>query len=199
MHAVENRTQPPELISASLGTGTSGIIAGFPGVAVSMGNLIIDAFEFCRLQEQWDGTLAISALPRLQKEAPGDPRSVSWSVRGGANHVGHAQLELVVNGLISLSCQRCLSPVDVNIASTSRLVLAHSEDEADTIEALLADDTVDVVAVTKKMDIAELIEDEVLLAIPQSVKHEACPGQANAALDAVKKPSAFAALKDLKL
>lgn len=164
-----------------------------------MGELIIDAFEFCRLKERMEGKLDISALARLHKESPSEIRSLDWSLVGGANHVGHAQLALGVEGVISLTCQRCLTPVDFHIASHSVLVLARSEEDADDIEALLADDAVDVVAVTKKIDIAELIEDEALLAIPQSVRHDLCPGGANAALVAAEKPSAFAALKNLKL
>lgn len=164
-----------------------------------MSELIIDAFEFCRLKDYKDGTLEISSLARLCEESPNETRSLNWSLTGGTNQAGHAQLMLGVDGVISLICQRCLTPVDVNIDSASTLVLAHSESEADDIEVLLSDDSVDVVAVSKKIDITELIEDEALLAIPQAVKHDFCPGDANAALDAVKKPSAFAALKDLDL
>ena len=164
-----------------------------------MSKLIIDAFEFCRLKEYQEGTLAISELGRVHQEAPDEHRSVNWSIAGGVDAVGHAQLTLHVGGVIALLCQRCLSPVDIDVTSRSSLVLARSEEEADGIEALLADDAVDVVVITKKIDVADLIEDEILLAIPQSVKHEICPNESTALFDAVKKPSAFDALKNLKL
>ncbi len=164
-----------------------------------MGELAIDAFEFCRLEEHRDGALAISSLARLHSESPSETRTLAWSLVGGVNHVGYPQLTLGVEGVISLTCQRCLEPVDFALASQSVLVLAKTEEEADDMEALLADDAVDVVAVTKKIDIAELIEDEALLAIPQSIRHESCPGGTNAALVSAEKPSAFAALKNLKL
>ena len=164
-----------------------------------MNKFIVDAFEFCRLNELRDGVIAIAEMPRLTAESPTDQRSINWSIVGGADQVGHAQLTVVVKGVISLICQRCLGAVDFQIESSSTLVLAHSEQEADEIEALLANDAVDVVAVDKKLDIAELIEDEILLAIPQSTKHAVCPTDAITVLDAAKKPSAFAALKDLKL
>ena len=164
-----------------------------------MGKLIIDASEFCRLNERREGTLAIAELARVQVESPGEQRHVQWSILGGNDQVGHAKLSLHVDGVISLVCQRCLNPVDVDIASRSQLILARTEEDADGIEALLADDSVDVVVVKEKIDITDLIEDEILLAIPQSVKHETCSGEVNAALGAVKKPSAFAALKNLKL
>lgn len=164
-----------------------------------MSKLIIDAYEFCRLKEQRDGTLAISELARVHNEAPDEHRSVGWSITGGADAVGHAELTLDVGGVVSLLCQRCLSPVDVDVTSHSSLVLARSEEEADGIEALLANDAVDVVVITEKIDVAELIEDEILLAIPQSVKHEVCPSETTALYAAVEKPSVFDVLKNLKL
>ena len=164
-----------------------------------MGNLIIDAFEFCRLQQHQEGALSITDLGRVHNEAPDERRDITWSISGGTDTIGHAQLTLRVGGAVSLQCQRCLNPVDVDVSSQSSLILARSEEEVDDIEAILANDAVDVVVITKKIDIAELIEDEILLAIPQSVKHEVCPNTTVAFFDAVKKPSAFEVLTNLKL
>lgn len=164
-----------------------------------MGDLIIDGFEFCLLKESRQGAVAISSLSRLREESPSEARSLQWSLVGGTSDAGHPQLELGVDGVIALTCQRCLTPVDFNLLSQSILVLARTEEEADEIEAQLANDSVDVVAVTKKIDIAELIEDEVLLAMPQSIRHESCPQGADTTAVTAEKPSAFAVLKNLKL
>jgi uncharacterized protein len=55
------------------------------------------------------------------------------------------------------------------------LILAKNEENADEIDALLDDDEVDVVVGSKAFDVNDLIEDEALLAIPQSPKHAVCP------------------------
>ena len=162
-------------------------------------SFIADATEFCRVNDKREGTVAIADLARVSKEAPTDHRSIQWSIVGGSDQLGHAQIAIQVDGAIELTCQRCLKPVDFEIASSSLLILAATEEEADAIEALLADDATDVVVADKKLAIAELIEDEILLAIPQSVKHDVCPAELTIDLQSAKKPSAFAVLKDLKL
>ena len=49
------------------------------------------------------------------------------------------------------------------------------------------------------MQVMELVEDEALLALPLSPRHEACPDKAAIeVLDEVKKPSPFAVLKNIK-
>jgi uncharacterized protein len=72
---------------------------------------------------------------------------------------------------------------------------------ADEIDTSLEDDEIEVVVGSKTFDIMALIEDEALLAIPLSPKHEVCPDKAKLSaekLDAfaiAKKESPFAALK----
>jgi uncharacterized protein len=79
------------------------------------------------------------------------------------------------------------------------LLLAGDEASADTLEAQLDDDSVVVVVGSRTMDMAALIEDEALLALPVSPRHEICPDQS--ALDALRKErpdSPFAVLKNLR-
>ena len=95
--------------------------------------------------------------------------------------------------------QRCLAPFEFKIASDATLVLAQDEGSADEIDALLADESVEVIVGSHEFDIGQVIEDEALLAIPLSPKHDVCPD-----LPAVKpapedeKVSPFAVLKKLK-
>jgi uncharacterized protein len=72
-------------------------------------------------------------------------------------------------------CQRCLTAFGFVVDSQSDLILARDEDSADEMEALFDDDEFDVVVGSKAFDVMNLIEDEVLLAIPQSPKHTVCP------------------------
>ncbi|MBX9900927.1 MAG: DUF177 domain-containing protein, partial [Burkholderiaceae bacterium] len=117
------------------------------------------------------------------------------------------QLTLTVGGQLQLMCQRCLTPFDFAIDSQSELILAKDEDHADEIEVMLDDDEIDVVVGSKTLNIMDLIEDEALLAIPQSPKHAVCPDvvassaptsdSVTAAIDAeaIKSKSPFAVLK----
>ncbi|WP_205609825.1 YceD family protein [Noviherbaspirillum galbum] len=164
-----------------------------------MDALVIDAFEFCRLKEHRTGKIQVADLPRLAQESVGQAGSVDWSLQGGYSSRGHPQLVLKVDGSVRLMCQRCLTPFDSTIDSGATLVLAPDEGSADEMDAMLADENVEVIVGSHEFSIAELVEDDALLAVPLAPKHETCPDQLAAPLpEGEKKPSPFAVLKDLK-
>lgn len=163
-----------------------------------MNAFIIDAFEFCRQREERSGELALTDLPRLAAELTDANGALAYSLTGGFDKEGHAQIALQVSGPVHLRCQRCLNPFRFDIASDSTLLLASDEATADALEAKLEDEDVDVIVGSRTMDVLALIEDEALLALPVSPRHEVCPDQS--VLDALKddKPeSPFAVLKNL--
>jgi uncharacterized protein len=164
-----------------------------------MSAFVIDAFEFCRVGGHRQGETAVADLPRLAKESVDGVGTIRWSLQGGRNGFGHLQLTLSVSGTMRLICQRCLTPFDFDIASDSVLVLAKDEAKADEIEVLLMDQAVEVIVGSNALNIADLIEDEVLLAIPLSPRHETCPdGLAPEVEKDAEKVSPFAVLKKLK-
>jgi uncharacterized protein len=73
----------------------------------------------------------------------------------------------------------------------ARLELAASE-----AELLAADDDVDRMVAGREMNVAVLVEDEVILALPMVPKHAQC--RAAAETKGGAKPSAFQALAALK-
>ena len=81
------------------------------------------------------------------------------------------------------------------------MVLAKTESEADEIDENLEEQDIDadVIVVTKALDIAVLVEDEVLLGLPLSPRHEICLDQNRLdSLEGASAASPFAALKNLK-
>ncbi|RBA25702.1 YceD family protein [Herminiimonas fonticola] len=164
-----------------------------------MSAFVIDAFEFSRLKERREGDVSIADMARLSAESVNKSASLHWTLQGGADSLNHPQLILTVSGEIELMCQRCMTPLKFAVESESVLILAKTDERADEIDILLADDTVDVIVGSKAMNVMELIEDEALLAIPLAPKHDICPG--NAVLDdlmSTKKASPFDVLKGLK-
>ncbi len=164
-----------------------------------MDGFIIDAFAFCRLKERRQGELPVAELKRLSAETVDSSGVLQWALQGDTNQYGHAQLTLSVSGVIKLKCQRCLQALKQKIDSTSVLVLAQDDASADEIEELLADEDVEVIVGSHEFDLLQIIEDEALLALPVSPKHEVCPDQT--ALDSLKeekKESPFSVLKTLK-
>ena len=164
-----------------------------------MNAFVIDAFDFCRLKERAEGEVAAAELGRLVSECADASGTLRWSLQGGADQLGHPRLELAVSGAVRLMCQRCLTPFSHTIATQSVLVLAQDEEDADKIEELLADDAIDVIVGSKRLDVMALVEDEGLLAMPFAPRHEACPDQpVSDGVDEAAKPSPFSVLKGLK-
>jgi len=164
-----------------------------------MSAFVIDAFEFSRLKEQRSGEIAVADLERLAAECLNPTTSLRWSLQGDTDTLSNARLTLSVNAVVPLVCQRCVAPFEFTIASQSMLVLAKSEEQADEIEQLLDDESIDVIVGSRTLNVLELIEDEALLAIPLAPKHELCPGSAAIEeLATAKKPSPFEVLKNIK-
>ena len=78
------------------------------------------------------------------------------------------------------------------------LILAKDETEADKIEEMLGDEDIDVIVGSREMNVFDLVEDEALLALPLSPRHEVCPDASKLEGLKAEKPSPFAVLKDLK-
>lgn len=139
-----------------------------------MGALVIDAFEFCRHNGHQEGDIVVADSARIAAECADDSGVLHWVLRGEVGASGYTQLVLSVTGSIQLMCQRCLTPFAYALDSASTLVLARNEEQADEIDLILDDESIDVIVGLKVCDVIALIEDEVLLAIPGSVKHEVC-------------------------
>ncbi|MGO4376982.1 YceD family protein [Pseudoduganella sp. RAF53_2] len=158
----------------------------------------IDAFEFCRTNSTREGVTPVAEMTRLSKDCADTSGEISWKAEGGTSKQGYPQLRLTVAGKVRLVCQRCMTPFEYEMDSSTLLMLGKDDEEADEIEAIIDDESIDVIVGTRSMNLMDLIEDEALLALPQAPKHEVCPD--TSLLDKAKsaKESPFATLKGLK-
>jgi uncharacterized protein len=163
-----------------------------------MNAFVIDAFEFCRTGGYREGVTPVTQMTRLAADCANASGEISWAIQGGTTPQGYPTMTLSVAGTVQLVCQRCLAPFDYRIDSSTQLVLGRDDEEADGMEEVLDDESIDVIVGSHTADIRELLEDEALLALPQAPKHEVCPG--TTLLDTLKseKVSPFAGLKNLK-
>ncbi|MBA2722579.1 MAG: DUF177 domain-containing protein [Methylibium sp.] len=157
-----------------------------------------------------DGSWPLASLPRLAASAHADslPKAddaVTWSVRGERRaRVGApAEIWLHLQGraCLELECQRCLGPVVAALEIDRALRFVPGEDQA---AALDADSDDDVLALNRWLDLRELVEDELLLALPLVPRHEACPqplplpGESVLPDGQAEPPHPFAVLQALK-
>ena len=158
----------------------------------------IDAFEFCRTNSTREGVTPVAEMTRLSKECADTSGDITWKAEGGSSKHGFPQLRLSVAGKVRLVCQRCMSPFEYAMDSSTVLMLGKDDEQADEIEEIIDDESIDVIVGARSMNLMDLIEDEALLALPQAPKHEVCPDAS--LLDKAKsaKESPFATLKGLK-
>ena len=157
----------------------------------------INSLEFCRLAGQASGTTPVAEFIRLRADVHDASGELSWAFQGGRHSEGLPQLSLTVKGEVRLVCQRCLTPFTQQINAESRLVLVADEAQAEATEERLDDESIDVIVGSTAMDLLALVEDEALLSLPLSPRHEVCPEGAEALVNS-KLESPFAILKKLK-
>ena len=151
---------------------------------------LIDGLQFARGAETLEGTLDSSRLPRLA-EMRCATTGLHYELRGRTDAEGRGWLQVLADGMLTLVCQRCLGPLTFPLALRSEFLLSESERDIET-----ADDDIDRVLAGKGMDVCQLIEDEVLLALPMAPRHEQCGGKREGA--EADRASPFAELAKLK-
>jgi len=141
----------------------------------------LDVAALCRHAASLSGHWPQSALARLSADLyarPGDlaPAEVAWSAVGSQRAVVGGQpelwLHLQARTVVALQCQRCLQPVAEVLQVDRRLRFVRGEDEAARLDEESEDD---VLALVPRLDLRELIEDELILALPLVPRHETCP------------------------
>jgi uncharacterized protein len=154
---------------------------------------LIDGYDFAATGATLRGTWAIADFPRLRDKLASETGMIDYSVEGVRDALGRAALRLRMAGALRLTCQRCLGQLDFPLDVDTTLVLAHSESE---IEALPDDvGQPERIVASKEMRIVEMLEDELLLAVPYAPRHECCEVQGSLGDGGASSP--FADIKSL--
>lgn len=171
---------------------------------VGVDQRFIDTGEFTRLGRQLQGQVELQSLSRLVSDLPEQGGAkASWDVRGLQDAAGQAMLEVRVTATPILECQRCVQPMAWPVDAYSRLLVVDSEEGLEARDDLAEspDDWVEPVLASARLDVLELVEDELILALPAIPLHEHCEhpaGLADTPDDAPERVSAFEALRRLK-
>jgi uncharacterized protein len=154
---------------------------------------VIDGFEFASAGASLRGALPIRDFPRLQDLLAGRDGEIAFEVEGVRDERGRPALRLNVRGRLELRCQRCLEPLPLEVDADEVLVLAGTQAEIDAEPADVH--AADRVVAAKEMPVRELVEDELILALPYAPRHAGC--NARASTDAAEKALPFAGLRGL--
>ena len=155
---------------------------------------VIDGAEFAAAGAAQQGVLPLNGFPRLRDMLVSDAGEVAYAVKGVRDERGRPSLRVRVHGTLQLRCQRCLEPLPFEVRVEDLLVLAATLSE---IHAEPADaHAPDRILAGREMPVRELIEDELILAVPYAPRHEECIAAGTAASEAEKR-SPFAGLRGL--
>jgi uncharacterized protein len=170
----------------------------------------LDVAALAQAAQQMAGAWPLSEFERLLQDALplgiGSPATaVDWSAQGELRKVAGAEaqvwLHLVASTALQLACQRCLQPVTVALAIRPKLRFVHGEEQAERLDE---DSEDDVLALDKALDLHDLIEDELILALPLVPRHDTCPQPLPTSTGEIDMPAAgvaehpFAALRRLR-
>jgi uncharacterized protein len=133
---------------------------------------VIDGFEFASAGAMQQGQMPISGFVRLQDQLASDAGEVEYAVEGVLDARGRPGLKLRVKGTLQLRCQRCLEAMPFEVDEEQLLVLAATQEE---IEADPPDASApDRVLAGKQMALRDLVEEQLILALPYAPRHARC-------------------------
>ncbi len=181
----------------------------------------LDVTSFAAEGGVLSGHWPLDGMPRITASelSPGDeaadaaardlgprPADVDWSATGEHRAVagGPAEtwLALTAHATVRLQCQRCLGAVDVPLDIDRRFRFVSDETAAERLDEELEEE---VLVLGRSLDLHELLEDELLLAMPLVPRHDVCPdapplqfGDEAAPDEATAPAHPFAALAALK-
>ena len=167
----------------------------------------LDTFELARAGARLSGECPLAGMERLAPLLSDAQGSLTWQVRGwrtprpegGADDF----MALAIDVAVRMPCVRCNAAVPLELSIERSYRMVGSEAEAERLD--LDDPDYDVLAGDRHFDHLGLIEDEVIMALPPTPRHQRCElpvaVPAAAATEPARdagRPSPFAALARLR-
>jgi len=154
---------------------------------------LIDGFEFAAAGATQQGIWAVGDFPRLRDMLASDAGEIRYEIDGLRDARDRPALRVRVRGALQLRCQRCLEQMRFEVDTDEILVLAATQAE---IDAEPADASApDRLLAAEEIRVRDLLEDELILALPYAPRHEGCEVGAEAEGDATISP--FAGLRGM--
>ena len=138
---------------------------------MSAGSLLlhIEPFKWADRGAEVDVTVPLKSFTRLLDGALSDEGAVTVRCDFARDAQGVAWLSGTATTSVSLTCQRCLEAVRVELDAEFRLALVGDEAEADTLP-----DDEDYLVVGDNLVLQDVVEDELILTLPLAPTHDDC-------------------------
>ncbi len=157
---------------------------------------IINSFEFARKSLEIHDIIRVSQFLRLKDLIVLDNDClIDWTIKGSIDEQSKPSLLLNVTGLVWLKCQRCLEPFRFQLDIATKFILVNDENSIPLDEDNFDED---YLVGNDHLNLDELLEDEILLALPFAPKHELDECVVKEDKIEIGKPNPFAVLRSLK-
>lgn len=114
------------------------------------------------------GDLAIDEMPRILELLSNAEGAVHYALRFTRDEYRRVLITGEFSTRLSMLCQRCLEPAEIDISHAVNLAVTGDETEADALPARL-----EPFLLTKRtVPLNELLEEELLLALPLAPNHD---------------------------
>lgn len=158
-----------------------------------MKSLIINNLEFAQKQQKLVDSFDVSGLTRLAEvlalhDKNAKPAMVNFELIGVYKQFSQPGLHLHIKTELPVICQRCLDNMRLHLDLELDYLISDS-----TIDELDENDEIDWLEANGEMNLQELIEDELLLAMPMAPVHE--KNCTKLSMQSGEKPNPFAVLK----
>ncbi len=139
----------------------------------------VDPWRLLDQEQVIQGRIRLASMERLSAllRDGGGKEEASFNLSFHRDQARRAVIRCEIRATLILTCQRCLEPMSMPMELDSRLALVRGMDEAEGLPEEL--DPL-MLAEGGLLQLRELVEDEILLAVPDAPKHseEDCvPGQ----------------------
>jgi uncharacterized protein len=157
----------------------------------------INPLRLAKARKQIKGSLQVGSFGRLEGVLLDKSGELQYSLSFDFDEARTCIVECTIDAQLTFECQRCFKPVAIDIHKSSLLAIVKDKDDFDALaqeyEPLELDE--------EHISVEELVEDELLLAIPLSPLHSEDDCSGKQVLDKVNadaKPQPFAVLATLK-
>ena len=157
----------------------------------------VDVFELARSAGRVSGTVSADALPRLAAAVTRIEEPLEYEFEAFIDEFRRPAATLQVRGRLLMPCDRCNGPIDSALEAQATFFFVTTEAELNAVP--IDESEVDALVGSTQFDLWSLVEDEAILVLPLSPRHDACrPAVVEEPPAAPARPSPFAALEQLK-
>ncbi len=156
----------------------------------------IDVFELAREGGRVEADLALSDLPRLASMLADAQGRLACRLHGRIDEQGRDAAALELRARLRLICDRCGGVLEWPIDSSAGFFFVPDPAELEALPISVEGD--EPLLGSRRFDWLELAEDQAILSLPISPRHESCAAPPLERPDDAGEPHPFAALDLLK-